>query len=144
MSEERDALENAQARLKELESTPVTDDQLTLLAAALEKEADTYEQVLTRGERRALAKESTGPAARLMTFGFALLFLTPMVSMIGVSASKVVRHQSEAAVGMLVFGVSLITATLLAPARRLIAHLASVEWRFISRARRTAASLRGY
>ncbi len=144
MSKERDALENAQARLKELESSPVMDDQFALLAASLEKEADTYEQVLTRGERRALARESTGPAARLMTFGFALLFLTPMVSMIGVSASKSFRSQTEAAVGMLVLGVGLIAATLLAPVRRLIAHLASAEWRFISRARRTAASLRQY
>ncbi len=144
MSEERDALESAQVRLKQLEATTVTDDQLLLLAVSLEKEADTYEQVLTRGERRALARESTGPAARLMTFGFALLFVTPMVAMIGVSASKFFRHQTEAAVGMLALGVILIAATLLAPARRLIAHLASAEWRFISRARRTAAALRRY
>ncbi|MDP2269883.1 MAG: hypothetical protein Q8N23_18880 [Archangium sp.] len=144
MSEERDALETAQGRLKQLESTSVTDDQLLLLAVSLEKEADTYEQVLTRGERRALARESTGPAARLMTFGFALLFVTPMVAMIGVSASKFFRHQAEAAVGMLALGVLLITGTLLAPARRLVAHLVSSEWRFIARARRTAAALRRY
>ena len=144
MSEDRDALETAQARLKQLESASVTDDQLTRLAVSLEKEADTYEQVLTRGERRALAREATGPAARLMTFGFALLFVTPMVAMIGVSASKFFRHQLEAAVAMLALGVLLITGTLLAPARRLIAHLASSEWRFIGRARRTAAALRRY
>ncbi len=144
MSEERDALEDAQERLKQLESTTLSEDELTRLAASLEKEADTYEQVLTRGERRALAREATGPAARLMTFGFALLFVTPMVSMIGVSASRFIRHQAEAAVGMLVLGVLLIAAILLAPARRLVAHLVSSEWRFLSRARRTAAALRRY
>ena len=144
MSEERDALEDAQVRLRQLESTSISEDQLTRLAESLEKEADTYEQVLTRGERRALAREATGPAARLMTFGFALLFVTPMVSMIGVSASRFIRHQAEAAVGMLVLGVLLIAGTLLASARRLVAHLVSSEWRFISRARRTAAALRRY
>ena len=144
MSEARDALETAQARLKELESTSVSDEQLLLRAAALEKEAETYKQVLTRGERRALARETTGPAARLMTFGFALLFVTPMVSMIGVSASKFFRHQAGGAVSIMLLGVVLITATLLAPARQLIAHLASAEWRFIARVRRTAAALRRY
>lgn len=39
MSAERDALESAQAQLKDLETHPITDDQLLLLAEALEREA---------------------------------------------------------------------------------------------------------
>jgi len=142
MSAERDALENAQARLKELEVSPITDDQLSSLASALEREADAYEQLLEKGERRALARETTGAAARLMTFGFALLFVTPIVSMIGVSIAKALRTQQEAAMAMLALGALLIAATLMAKARRLIAHLVSAEWRLISRARRMAGSIR--
>jgi hypothetical protein len=142
MSAQRDALEEAQARLKELEASPVTDEQLGLLASALEHEAEAYEQVLEKGERRALARDATGPAARLMTFGFTLLFVTPMVSMIGVSVSKQLRHEQAGAIAVMVLGVLLITATLAARARRSIAHLASAEWRFIARARRMAASMR--
>ena len=142
MSAQRDDLEAAQARLKELESEGVTDEQLTMLATALEREADLFEKVLEKGERRALAGDSTGPAARLMTFGFAALFVTPMVSMIGVSLSKWLRHQQEAAVGVIILGATLIAATLLARARRSIAHLVSTEWRFIAKARRMAESLR--
>lgn len=142
MSAQRDALEIAQARLKSLEASPVTDEQLSALASQLEKEADAYEQVLEKGERRVLARETTGAAARLMTFGFALLFVTPMVSMIGVSLSKMIRTQQEAAVGMLAVGALLIAGVLLARARRLIAHLVSAEWRLIARARRMAGSIR--
>jgi hypothetical protein len=142
MSAQRDALEEAQAQLKALESSSISDEQLLLMADSLEREAASYEQVLEKGERRTLARDATGPAARLMTFGFALLFVTPMVSMIGVSISKLLRHQQEAAVAVIVLGASLITATLTARARRSIAHLASAEWRFIAKARRMAGAIR--
>ena len=141
MSAERDALEEAQARLKELEVSLVTDEQLTRLADSLEREAEVYEQVLEKGERRALARDATGPAARLMTFGFTLLFVTPMVSMIGVSISKLLRNQQEGAIAVIILGAVLITTTLVARARRSIAHLASAEWRFIAKARRVARTL---
>ena len=142
MSAERDELEAAQARVKELEGTTVTDDQLTMLATALEREAELFEKLLEKGERRALARDGTGPAARLMTFGFAALFVTPMVSMIGVSLSKWLSREQELAVLIIILGAALIAATLFARARRSIAHLASAEWRFIAKARKTAALLR--
>lgn len=140
MSADRDALESAQARLKELEAQPVAD--LSVLAESLEREADTYEQLLEKGERRALARENTRASDRLITFGFALLFGTPSVAMIGISISKFLRHQPEAAVGILILGVVLIFMTLMARARRAIAHLVSAEWRLVARARRAAAALR--
>ncbi|MDP1821721.1 MAG: hypothetical protein Q8L48_00690 [Archangium sp.] len=142
MSAERDALEQAQARLKELEASPVTDEQLSWLAEALEREADAYAQLLEKGERRALARDTTGQAVRLTTLGFALLFVTPMVAMLGVSLSKLLRHEPELAGVMLLLGLGLIAATLFARARRAVAHLVLTEWRFIARARRTAASVR--
>lgn len=142
MSAQRDALERAQARLKALESQGISDEQLALLARGLEREAEVYEQLLEKAERRAVARETPGQAARLMTFGFALLFVTPIVAMIGFSASKSLRHEAELAVSSLVLGLLLILATLLPRARRAVAHLFSAEWRFIHRARRSAASLR--
>ena len=142
MSAERDALESAQAQLKDLETHPITDDQLLLLAEALEREAQTYERLLEKGEKRALARETTGPAARLMTFGFALLFVTPIVAMVGFSAAKLLKQQPEASTAMLSVGALLILATLFARARRAVAHLVSPEWRFVGRARKSAAVLR--
>ena len=142
MSAERDALERAQARLKELETNPITDEQLLLLATALEREAQTYEQLRDRGERRALARQTTGQGVRLVTLGFALLFVTPMVAMIGVSLSKLLRYETEAAVALLALGLTVICITLFARTRRAIAHLVLTEWRFLKRVKKTAASLR--
>jgi len=141
MSEERDALERAQARLKRLEGQGTTDDQLEQLAAALEREARAYEQVLQRGEVRALARESTPPAARLLTFGFALGFVGPIVVMVGVSAARFLRNQPELAAVTLGAGLALIISTLLVRTQRAVAHLFSPEWRFVRRARRLASSL---
>ncbi len=144
MSAERDALESAQAQLKNLEAHPITDDQLLLLADALDREAQTYEHVLEKGERRALARETTGPAARLMTFGFALLFVAPIVAMVGFSAAKLLKQQPEGAVAMLCAGALLIAVTLFGRARRAVAHLVSSEWRFVASARKSAAVLRSF
>jgi multidrug transporter EmrE-like cation transporter len=77
-----------------------------------------------------------------MTFGFAALFVTPMVSMIGVSLSKWLSREQELAVLIIILGAALIAATLFARARRSIAHLVSAEWRFIAKARKMAESLR--
>ena len=142
MSFERDALEQAQARLRELEAHPITDEQLAQLATSLEREASAYEQVLERGERRALARDTTGQAVRLTTLGFALLFVTPMVAMIGVSLSKLLRFEQELAVVCLAVGFALTLTTMFARARRAVAHLVLPEWRFIASARRSASSLR--
>ena len=143
MSAERDELERTQARIRELEAHPVTDEQLSVLATALEREAESYQSVLRKAERQALAREVIGQAVRLMTFGFALVFVTPIVGMIGVSASKALRHQPEAAVASLVVGMGLILGVMWGRARRWVAHLVSPEWRFIKRARRLSGSLRG-
>lgn len=77
-----------------------------------------------------------------MTFGFALLFVTPIVAMVGFSAAKLLKQQPEASAAMLSVGALLILATLFARARRAVAHLVSPEWRFVGRARKSAAVLR--
>lgn len=144
MSEARDALERAQARLKELDSLPSMDEQLEQLAVALESEAERYQQLLEKGERRALAREITPPAARLMTFGFALGFVGPIVAMVGVSSSRFLRHQPELSAVILGAGVLLIIGTLVMRTQRAVAHLFSPEWRVVKRARRLSAHLRTF
>ena len=142
MSEARDALERAQARLKELEGQPSMEEQLDQLAASLESEAERYQQLLEKGERRALAREITPLAARLMTFGFALGFGGPIVAMVGVSSSRFLRHQPELAAVILGAGVLLIIGTLVMRTQRAVAHFFSPEWRVVKRARRLSADLR--
>jgi hypothetical protein len=143
MSAERDELERTQARLRELEAQPVTGEQLSLLATALEREAESYEALLVRSERRASAREMTNQATRLMTFGFAMVFITPIVAMIGVSAGRALRQEPAAAAACLVLGTSLIVGVLWARARQAVLHLVSANWRLVRRTRRAAAAVRG-
>lgn len=144
MSEQRDSLERAQARVKVLEARPSLDEQLAQLAGSLESEAARYAQSLERGERKALARESTPLAARLLTFGFALGFVGPIVAMVGVSSSRFLRHQPELAALVLGAGLVLIIATLLVRSQRAVAHLFSPEWRLVKRARRMALKLKNH
>lgn len=118
MSAQRDALEAAQARLRELESGGVADAQLHALAEGLEREAGAWEVALERGEQKALRKERSGQSARLMSSGFALLFVTPIVVMAGVSLSRSLRHQHEVAVLCLIGGGVLIGLTRAGPGGR--------------------------
>lgn len=137
MSAERDALEAAQARIRALESGAAVD--LSLLAEALRDEAERYQAVLEKGERKALSRENPGTAGRLMSFGFALLFVAPLVAMVGVSSAQFIRYQQEGAVLLVVLGVLLISGTFSRRVRRGVAHLFSPEWRLVRRAQRLAA-----
>ncbi len=141
MSEQRDALERAQARLKQLEGQGVTDDELAQLASALAREADTFEQLLRRGERRTLARERTPQEARAATFGFSLGIVAPIVVMVGYSAARFLRNQPELAALTLGAGLVLIISTLLMRTQRAVAHLFSPEWRLIRKARRLSLPL---
>jgi K+-sensing histidine kinase KdpD len=143
MSAERDELERTQARIRELESQPVTVEKLSLLASSLEREADSYEVLLVKSERRALAREHTNQTARLMTFGFAMVFVLPIVGMIGVSAGKALRHEPEAAGGMLFLGLVLIIGVVWGRAQAAVVHLVSTNWRLVRQARKAAAAVRG-
>lgn len=138
----RARLEFVQARTRELEAQLLTPAQLHLLADQLEREADTFERHLARHEVRTLASENSGTAARVMAFGFAMLFVTPIVAMIGISLSRLMRHEFELG-GVLLFSGLAIVATVAVPGlRRAIAHRASPMWRRANEARREAAWLR--
>ena len=143
MSAERDELERTQARIRELEMQPVTSEQLAWLATSLEREAETFEGLLVKSERRAMAREVTNQTTRLMTFGFAMVFVLPIVAMIGVSAGKTLHQEPEVAVACLVLGSCLILGVFWARAREAVVHLVSADWRLLRRARTAAASVRG-
>ena len=138
----RDDIERLQTRIKELESSVVPDQHLALLADSLEREADSYQQVLERDEKRAEAAESGGQSGRILVFGFSLLFVTPIVAMVGVSLSKLLRHETELSVVTLIFGLLLILGIFFGPLRHLVAHRASGEWKRVRDATKQAEGLR--
>lgn len=142
MSDARDELERLQVAVKALEAREVPDAQLEALAEALEREAAAYEQMLEKNERRAEASERGGLSGRVMAFGFSLLFVTPIVAIIGVSLAKLLRHETELAVAVLAFGVVLIVGTSFSPLRHLVAHRASGEWKRARDAVKQAEALR--
>lgn len=139
MSALRDELEQVQVQL-ELLDPEVTRRQLALLAEQLEREAQTWEQRLVQAEARA-TRETQGTAARVTAFGFALLFVTPIVAIIGTAAARSLRGQGELAVALLVGGLVLISAVSLGRVRRRVARVFSREWRLVRRARRELQGL---
>lgn len=142
MSAARAELEQVQARLKELEARMISDVQLQVLADQLDREADAWEQQLDKGERRKLREDDTPPGGRLMAFGFALLAVTPVVAMVGISLSRMMRHEFELAWVLLSLGVLVVVVTSLPIARRFIAHRFSRAWKLSREARLEAAALR--
>lgn len=138
----RTELESVQARLKLLEARMISDLQLQLLADQLDREALAWEQQLDRGERRKLRDDVSEPGGRVMAFGFSLLAVAPIVTMIGISLSRMLRHEFEWAWVMLISGVAVVVATSLPAARRALAHRWSNAWKLSRRARADAASLR--
>ncbi|MFT3712583.1 MAG: hypothetical protein QM817_33460 [Archangium sp.] len=142
MSAAREELEQAQARIKEIEARMISELQLQLLADQLEREADSWEKTLDRGEKRKLREDTTSPGARVMAFGFALLAVTPVVAMVGISLSRMMRHEFELAWALLVLGILVVVVTSLPIARRAIAHRFSRAWKLSREARLEAASLR--
>jgi hypothetical protein len=139
----RAELEAAQAALKSLEERMVSDVQLQLLADQLDREAKSWEQQLDKGEKRRLRDDDSGPAGRVMAFAFALLAVTPVVSMIGISLSRMLRHEHELAWVLVVSGVLVVGLTSLPAARRALAHRVSSAWKLSRRAHDQAAVLRG-
>lgn len=144
MSQTRDALERLQARVKELETLTFPDVQLTALADALEHEAKSYETLLEKNEKKAEESERAGQAGAVLVFGFSLLFVTPIVAIIGVSLAKLLRHETEIAIACLAVGLLIIFGTFSARLRHLVAHRASSEWKRVRAAQREADELRSH
>ena len=143
MSDARAALERAQARVLELERAEPSPRQLDLLAGQLEREAAAWELAITRGERRVL-KNEIGLASRLLGFGFTLLFVTPIVAMVGVSLARLIRHEFELSLASLICGLMVVLLVSWPKSSRAIAHRFSGAWRLARSARARAARLRAF
>ncbi len=141
MNELRSELEQTQARIKALEAHEVSDLQLEVLADQLEREATLWEQAMDRGEQRALKAESTPLGSKVISFGFTLLFVGPIVAMVGVSASKALRHEPEWSSVVMATGLLIIGLTSWAKSRRFLAHRLAREWRLTRKARALASNL---
>jgi hypothetical protein len=137
----RAALEAAQARLRVLEVSVSTQADGEQLAAELRREADAVEALLGRVERHALAKEGAGPGARVMAFGFAVLFVLPVVAMVGFSLGGALRREPVAAGALLAFGVVLLAASFSPRAREVLRHRLSADFRLVRDARQLAERL---
>lgn len=137
----RAALELAQARLRELEARPAPEEPCPALAAALRREADGLEALLGRVEHRALAREGAGRGERVIFFSFSVLFVLPVVAMVGFSAGGALRREPAAAVGLLVAGAVLLAVAFSARARGAVRHAVSPDFRLVRDARRTATRL---
>ncbi|MFZ5444742.1 MAG: hypothetical protein ACOZQL_32415 [Myxococcota bacterium] len=137
----RDELEQVQVQLRLIDQQALTTRQLSQLADQLEREASAWEQRLAQVEART-ADESRTTAARLSGFGFTLLFVTPIVAMVGTALARLLRGQVELGVVLLVVGVLTVGAGLSVKVRRSVARVVSREWRLVRAARTQAARLR--
>jgi hypothetical protein len=142
VSEARDALEQAQARLRDLAREGVTDAQLQRLADSLDQECEALETLLVRAEGRDRGKESSGLAARLLTTGFTLLFGMPTVVMISASASRMLRFERELAVVVMLAGAALISGVFSTRVSVAVARWFSDDWRWVRKGRRLAGRVR--
>jgi hypothetical protein len=138
--DERRALEAAQVRLRALERELATSESLTNLAFTLRREADALEAALGVGERRA-ARSTVDPGTRLAAFGFMVLFVMPIVGMLGFTAGETLRNHQAVAVLSLLAGVLALAFVLSTRARAGVVHRLSAEWRLIREARRAADAL---
>lgn len=138
----RDELEELQARLIRVEARAPTREQLQALADQLDREAKAWSQRLEQVELRAMKGEVQGTATRVMSFGFMLLFVTPMVAIVGTALSRALRGESALAVVMVVLGLGALFATLSWRVRLRVGRWVSPEWRLVRRVTRLVAVLR--
>ncbi len=141
MSQTRDALEMAQRALSHLDASAVMPGELEHLARQLEGEIDTWEVLLDRGEKRVLARERPTLASSVMTFGFAVVFMGPVVAIVGTALSRMMRHQTELNVLSLCIGLVVVGVVSWGRARRALSHRVSREWRMLRTARAQVAAL---
>lgn len=139
---DRDALEAAQQRLRQLELLRTPDATLLTLADSLEREVDAWSRTIDAKERTVVTREHSPLAASVMGFGFALVFAGPMVAMIGTVLSRALGHDVWLALGCLLPGLALAALSYWKRARRAVSHRFSGEWRRLREARAQVATLR--
>jgi hypothetical protein len=133
----RERYEVLQARERELKASLETSRGVWLDEAAhLEQEVEALERALTEREARMRRVEARRPVSqRVAAFGFQVLFVAPIVAMVGVAMGRTLRHQDEAAVLVLVAGVLVLMAAVVRPLRTRLLRRSEPRWRVVRQAR---------
>jgi hypothetical protein len=126
---ERDRLEVLQARRDSLRRELERRD--PRLDHRLEREVAAFRQTLTRREARPVAWVM---APRVSVFGLVMLFVAPLVDMVGSALGRRLAGEDAAAVGCLVMGAALVLAMLVPGLSSRLLHATSRQWRLLKRA----------
>lgn len=141
MSALRDELEALQARRHQLAEALASSREAPLFVEVLEHELDALEKALTRGEARDDRRTARLPIVqRVATFGFVLLFVVPIVAIIGNSLGRSIRGQTELGVALACVGLAVTVATVVRRIRHAAWHSIARPWRLVREARQLTDS----
>lgn len=133
----RERYEVLQVREREAKASLAASESALLDEAAhLEQEVEALEKSLTEGEARTSRAQARRPVSqRVAAFGFQVLFVAPIVAMVGVAIGRRLRHQDEAAVALLVVGLLVLLAWVVRPLRTRLLRRGERRWRVVRQAR---------
>jgi len=116
-----------------LASAPALHDEEGPLA----HEVENLERALLHREHRQRQDESERPVSqRVAAFGFQVLFIAPIVAMLGITIGRRLRNEAALAVLLLAVGGLVVLAWGVRPVRHALLRSLSPEWRFVRRTRR--------
>lgn len=130
-----EALQVREVRAREAlaASAPAVRDE----ALRLTREVEDLEKALEDREARATRRLDRRPVSqRVAAFGFHVLFVAPIVMMVGVALGRHARYQPAAAWALLLGGVVVTLAWVVSPLRTVALRQVSPSWRLVRRARR--------
>jgi hypothetical protein len=135
LREEYEALQAREKRVRE--ALAASEPSLHEEEARLSQELDWLERTLEQREERAARQLARRPVSqRVAAFGFDVLFVVPIVSMLGITIGRRLRNEVEFSVLLLAVGLLIIALWVIRPVRTALLRLLSPEWRFVRRARR--------
>jgi ABC-type transport system involved in cytochrome bd biosynthesis fused ATPase/permease subunit len=127
---QRARLEQLQAQREALKQTLARGDEVAL-DRRLERAAHQLRQTLERREAR---QDARSTSQRVSAFGFQLLVVGPIVTMVGSAAGRALRGEDWAAAACLVVGALLVAVVLVPPLARRVMRVTSKGWRLLARA----------
>jgi hypothetical protein len=133
----RERYEVLQAQERELKASLETSRARWLDDAAhLAQEVEALERALTEREVRMRRVEARRPVSqRVAAFGFQVLFVAPIIAMVGVAVGRRLRHEGVAAVALLVAGVLVLVASVVRPLWTRLWRWSEPRWRVVRQAR---------
>jgi hypothetical protein len=140
----RERYEVLQARERELKVSLETSRGVWLdEAAQLAQEVEALERALTGSEARMRRVEARRPVSqRVAAFGFQVLFVAPIIAMVGVAVGRRLRHEGAAAVALLVAGGLVLVASVVRPLWTRLWRWSEPRWRVVRQARALPRRLR--